>query len=136
LGTATINNSTSFSAVSSAPLDIPVMVFLQAAQGYVANPLPTGSVVFITTIGIVLVACFAAGVSTAPSARDEVYFLTYQFLRESAAAFRIAVRISRFEHEMLTLDITVFAQPVNQRSILPRIHQRVARNLRRYSLCA
>lgn len=59
--------------------------------------------------------------------QDQVYLLAHQFRCESVQAFRDAVRVARSEHVVLALDITAFAQPLNQRGVPAGLYHRLAR---------
>ena len=62
-----------------------------------------------------------------PGCQDKIGFLPHQFLRKPVQAIRVAIRMTRFENEVLAVNISTFAQAFHQRSISAGIHQRLAR---------
>ena len=74
------------------------------------NPLPTGSVSCVITMGIVVVASLAARVAVGPARDDNVYFETHEFGRKRGEAIEFSLCRSPLNDNVFPLHVPKLAQ--------------------------
>src|SRR5262249_55182976 len=112
-GSISRNSSTLFPAVSAAMLEKPVMLPPGRAK-LVTSPTAIGSATAAITIGMVVVACFAARAHGGEGCHYDIYLRTHEVGSQLWHPSRIAIRGTQLEDKVLTLRIAEISEPEPQ----------------------
>src|SRR5260370_30237257 len=113
-GTSSFNSCNRFASSSAARKEHPVM-FPPGRARFVTIPLPTGSPMTPMTMGVVVVACFAASTASVPQVRIDVHVEADEVVRKLGKLFVVSLGVAVLEANVLTLDIPEIIEGLSKR---------------------
>ena len=124
LGTASLSISSLL--VFSSALNSTSPVTLPPGRARLATkPAPTGSPAFVITMGMVVVAFFAANADGVPADHDQINLKTNQVRRKLRQALRLLLGKSVLDGDILSLDPSKLAQLLPERLQEDRVPEAV-----------